>query len=71
MSMTTLTKKEKALIGILKTMKVNKAATLHIMDIVYTKTEEKMDALVKYIKHNQQATPEEIKTKAIEIADTL
>ena len=66
--MTTLTKKEKALIGILKTMKVNKSDTLHIMDIVYTKTEEKMDALVEYIKHNQQATPEEIKAKAIALS---
>ena len=68
-NMTTLTRKEELLIELLKILKVNKETTVNIMMMLY-KTEEKMDALVEYIKNNREATPAEILAKAKEISAT-
>ena len=68
-NMTTLTRKEELLIELLKILKVNKETTVNIMMMLY-KTEEKMDALVEYIKYNMEATPAEILAKAKEISAT-
>ena len=62
-----MTKKEELLIAILKHMKVNREDTLEILTMLY-QNETQMDKLVDYIKNNLEATPEEIKAKAIALS---
>ena len=65
--MVTLTQAQQHLIRWLKVMKVEKDEMIGIMSLL--KTPAQRDEMMKWLTHNQKATPTEILKKAIEFSD--